>query len=267
MTFTYTPEGQQSSLTEAEQRTTFWTYTPGGKIHTKTKPDGTVLTYRYTEAGDLAQVGSREFQYDALGRCIGGTGFARTYDRFGNVVQEQIGDLTVQTAYDLSDRPTRRILPDKSQILYEYTGPFLAKISRISSVGDLLYTHTYDQFDLSGRVLSETGLFTTSYQYDLAGRRTAQRTPYFSEDLAYDATGNLLQKGAHSYAYDAADQLIYSSEQGSLTYDKHYNRIAKNNDWFNIDALHQIEEYSYDLNGNLVPSQALHSTNSISLSK
>jgi len=169
------------------------------------------------------------------------------------VIQEEFdGGLSVTTTYDHSNRPTQRMLPDGSQILYEYDGPFLRKINRLNASGDLLYSHTYDQFDLSGRVLSETGFFNSSYQYDKAGRRIAQTNPYFTEDLAYDESGNLLRYGDHSYGHDAADQLTFSSEQGTLTYDKRYNRIQKNSDRIEIDALNQIEDLSYDRNGNLL---------------
>ena len=253
LTFNYTPEGFRSSLAEARQRTTFWTYTPGGKIQTKVKPDGSVLSYEYTEDGDLARVGSREFQYDALGRIIRGTGFSREYDLFGNVIKEELATgLIIRTSYDDFDRPVQRILPDQSSILYEYEGPFLVKISRLNAKGDLLYVHSYDQFDLNGRVLSETGLFNCCYRYDRVGRRIAQTCPFFSEELAYDEAGNLIRKGTHSYAYDGADQMISSSGQFSLTYDKHYNRQAQNGDWSGIDELNQLEGLIFNENGCLV---------------
>jgi len=295
LAFTYTPEGLRSSLSEAKQRTTSWTYTPGGKIQTKLKPDGSVLRYEYTEDGDLARVGSREFQYDALGRVINGTGFSREYDLFGNIIKEELygtrsslvndeshiasiwprndsskmgcsdgspnspnltachiaTGLTVRTSYDDFDRPIQRILPDLSSILYEYEGPFLVKISRLSANDDLLYSHTYDQFDLGGHVLSETGLFNCSYRYDQAGRRICQTSPFFSEELSYDEAGNVTRKGAHSYTYNASDQMILS-DKFSLTYDKHYNRQAQNDDLVGIDALNQVEGHIFNANGCLV---------------
>ena len=251
--FTYTPEGFRSSLSEAGQRTTLWTYTPGGKIQTKVKPDGTSLFYEYTEDGDLARVGLREFQYDSLGRVISGTGFSKGYDMFGNVVKEEfVTGLTVKTSYDDFDRPTQRILSDQSSVLYEYEGPFLVKMNRLNAKGDLLYTHTYDQFDLNGHVLSETGLFNSCYRYDRAGRRIAQTSSFFNEEFGYDEAGNLIRQGTHSYVYNGADQLISSSDQFSLTYDKHYNRQAHNGDWFGIDELNQVSGLVFNENGCLV---------------
>lgn len=251
--FAYTPEGFKSSLTEAKQRTTSWTYTPGGKIETKTKPDGSVLRYEYTEDGDLARVGSKEFEYDAFGRVIRGTGFSREYDPFGNVIKEEFATgITVKTSYDDFDRPIERILPDQSSICYTYEGPFLSKIRRLNSDGNVLYTHTYEQFDLNGHVLSETGLFHCSYSYDRAGRRIAQTNPFFSEELVYDENGNLIRKGTDSYTYDGADQLISSSGHFSLTYDKHFNRQTYNGKEARIDELNQIEGLVFNENGCLV---------------
>lgn len=252
LTFTYTPEGFRSSLTEAGQRTTRWTYTPAGRIRTKIKPDGTHIQYEYTVEGDLARVGSRDFQYDALGRLTGGTGFSRKYDPFGNILREDLATgLILRTSYDHSDRPTERILPDQSRILYTYEGPFLLKISRLNPDGTPLYIHTYDQFDKAGHVLSETGAFTSTYQYDQVGRRTSQTSPYFTEDFVYDPSGNLIRKGSHAYTYDAADQLILSEGEFALCYDQHFNRKAKNSDRFTLDSLNQIEDLPYDVNGNL----------------
>ncbi len=258
LTFTYTLEGFKSSLTESGQRTTSWAYTPGGKIQTKTKPDGTVVHYEYTTNGDLTRLGSREFQYDALGRIIRGTGFFREYDLFDNVIKEElVTGLIVRTSYDDFDRPIQRILPDRSSILYEYEGPLLVKIKRISPNGNLLYTHTYDQFDLNGHVLSETGFFGCCYRYDRLGRRIAQASPFFSEELAYDKAGNLIRKGAHLYAYDGAGQLISSSGQFSFAYDKHYNRQPQNGDWFGTDELNQVKGLIFNENGCLIQKSFL----------
>jgi YD repeat-containing protein len=145
--FSYTPKGNQASLTEGGIRTTFWTYTPGGKIQTKTKPDGTLLSYEYNLQGELIKVGSclgssREFQYDRLGRLAQGSGFSRTLDPFGNILREEFSnDLWIESTYDDWNRPLERILPDYSRIVYEYEGPFLKQVVRLNSNGSILYTH------------------------------------------------------------------------------------------------------------------------------
>jgi RHS repeat-associated protein len=255
--FTYTPEGRKASFKEADQRTTCWTYTPGGKVATKTKPDGTTLFYQYTLYGELAEVGSRKFEYDLLSRLVKGTGFSRDYDGFGNIVREEFGGkLSVETGYDSSGRPLQRILPDASRIEYEYDGPFLIKVYRYGPDATLLYTHSYNQFDLDGNLLEESGYFTTSYRYDKAGRCTLQTSPYFLESLSYDVSGNLIQKGPISLAYDPADQLIRIGD-ATFNYDKHSNRIAHNDTVYPIDPCNQLSQFQYNANGCLVFGDAL----------
>lgn len=251
--FTYTPGGLKASMCEACQRSTYWTYTPAGKIQTKTKPDGTVLYYEYNSQGDLVNVGSREFEYDERGRLIKGSGFSREIDAFGNITKEEFGNgLVIENIYDDWDRPIIRILPDNSRIEYEYEGPFLKNIVRIGKNGTALYSHRYNEHDAYGRILSETGFFTTSYSYDKAGRRNFQKNPYFEEKIDYDLSGNLIQKGKISYCYDNANQLISEEGKFSIQYDKHYNRIEKNRDEISVDSLNQLQSEAYDLNGNLV---------------
>jgi len=244
LTFAYTPGGYRASATEAGVRTTSWTYTPGGKIQTKIKPDGTHINYAYDLQGKLVKVGSREFSYDELGRLVQGSGFSRTLDPFGNLLREEFSnELSIESIYDDSDRPLERKLPDQSRIVYEYQGPFLKKVMRVSHSGSILYTHTYDQHNEAGLPLSETGLFQTTYGYDKTGmRRTLQANPYLTEHLSYDKAGNLIQRGAATYTYDDASQLTSETEKFTARYDEHYNCIERNGE--------PLAGIVYDENGN-----------------
>ena len=104
-------------------------------------------------------------------------------DPFGNILREEFSSgLVVTSSYDDYSRPVQRILPDDSQILYAYEGPFLKTVTRLDSRGSQLYSHTYEEFDEKGNPLFETGLFSTSYSYDKEGRRIFQKNPYFAID-------------------------------------------------------------------------------------
>lgn len=253
LTFTYTPEGYLASMCEAGHRTTYWTYTLGGKVQSKMKLDGTIIPYEYNSQGQLIRMGSRVFRYDALDRLIGGSGFTRDLDPFGNILREELSSgLILRSSYDDSSRPIQRILPDGSQILYFYEGPFLKTVTRLDRRGSPLYSHTYEAFDEKGNVLLEAGLFSASYVYDKVGRRTVQKNPYFAEEMEYDRSGNLIQKGNVRYFYDAASQLISEEGKFQLAYDHHYNRTAENGEAIVIDALNQRGDFEYDLNGNLL---------------
>ncbi len=257
--FTYTLQGFLSSMCEGGKKTTYWTYTPGGKVQSKQKPDGTLIPYEYNSQGELVRVGSREFRYDALGRVIQGSGFIRELDPFGNILQEELSTGTIITSsYDEFHRPIKRILPDKSTIIYEYEGPFLKQVIRKGlSLGYLYnssyeYTHTYNQYDEKGRLLEEEGAFTSQYGYDTEGRLSYQKCPYLEESLKYDLSGNLIQKGESKYVYDDASQLISEEGKFEYGYDLYHNRIWENGEEIPLDNLHQRRDLSYDLNGNLV---------------
>ena len=253
LSFSYTPGGLRASMTEGGIRTTFWTYSPSGKLQTKTKPDGTRLIYEYNSQGELIKVGSREFEYDRLGRLVQGSGFSKTLDPFGNTLREEFSNgLWIESKYDDWSRPLERTLPDYSRIAYEYEGPFLKTVSRLHSNGSILYTHTYDQYNEAGLPLSETGLFQTTYAYDRTGvRRTSQINPYLKEELAYDEAGNLIRRGAVTYTYDNASQLISETNKFSARYDQYYNCIEKNGRTQPVDATGRVQGLPYDKNGNL----------------
>ena len=259
LTFTYTPEGNLLSMCEAGKRTTYWSYTPGGKVHSKTKPDGSIIFYEYNSQGELVQVGSRAFAYDGKGRLIEGTGFTRELDPFGNILKETWANgLVIESSYDDWHRPTQRTLPDGSYIRYQYEGPFLRKVLRKAiyhgyfSSSEYEYTHSYNEYNRQGLVLEETGAFTSQYSYDKTGRRIYHISPYFEQELVYDPTGNLIQKGDTSYSYDDANQLISEEGKVHLAYDQHYNCIQKDENELLVDELNQREDLAYDLNGNLI---------------
>ncbi|VHO05230.1 tRNA3(Ser)-specific nuclease WapA precursor [Candidatus Rhabdochlamydia sp. T3358] len=255
--FSYSPKGNQTSLTEAETRTTFWTYTPSGKIQTKTKPDGTLLSYEYNSQGELIKVSSRlgssrEFQYDRLGRLTKGSGFSRTLDPFGNILKEEFSNgLMLESTYDDWNRPLTRTLPDYSRIVYEYEGPYLRRVTRLNPKGSTLYSHIYEEYNEAGLPLSETGLFQTTYTYDKTGRRTSQINPYLNDTLIYDKAGNLIQRGTVVYTYDKVSQLTSETDKFTALYDQHYNCIEKNGKPQPVDAINQIQGLPYDINGNL----------------
>jgi RHS repeat-associated protein len=175
---------------------------------------------------------------------VGGTGFARTLDPFGNILREEWSNgLWIESDYDEWDRPIERRLPDRSRITYKYEGSFLKKVARVSKDGTEVYSHVYDNHDTRGNPQLETGLFGTTYEYDKSGRRIKQQSPYFQETVDYDPSGNLVRKGNTIYTYDALSQMTSESGRFTAQYDVHYNLKELNG------APLEIE---YDLNGHLL---------------
>ena len=251
--FSYTSGGKRSVCSEAGIRDTKWGYTPGGKISFKQKPDGSLLHYEYDSLGRLTKVADRQFQYDELDRLIGGTGFVRKLDAFGNILREEWSTgLWIESSYDDWNRPLERILCDNSRVVYEYEGPFLKRVVRYDNEGTLLYIHTYQERDAAGHVLSEKDFFSTFSTYNKRGAKTSQINPYFNEEISYDAAGNVIQRGLVKYAYDDASRLTFESGKFAARYDLRHNCIEKNGRAIALDTLNQLQEEDYDANGNLL---------------
>lgn len=197
--------------------------------------------------------GIREFRYDPLRRLVGGSGFSRVLDAFGNILREDFANgLWIESEYDTSDRPIERRLPDGSRIHYEYQGPFLKKVIRLNKDGSVIYSHSYEDYDQRSNPGREVGYFISLYKYDKMGRRINQHNPYYQETIEYDAVGNIIRKGDIFYTYDVLSQMTSESEHFTAKYDHRYNLQEINGAKIQTDSLNQIEGLSYDLNGNLL---------------
>lgn len=269
----YDPLNRMTTLIEAPgtsfEKTTRYTYTPTGQIHQITKPSSTLLTHTYTPLQFLATRISSDgtiddtFLYDRLGNLLESTDkthsttLYRTYDPQDRLLTERLpSGLLFKNTYDLQGRRTLLQLPDKSSIRYTYDPLYLRSIHRTLPSGQN-YTHTYNTYDFSGNLLSQThlnNLATISYTYDPLARPTSLTSSFFSHQVLYDPVGNITQ--AHlsgeplSYTYDDLYQL--TQEKGhTYAYDALYNRLQKDDQTFSLNALNQPTSLHYDPNGNL----------------
>lgn len=99
------------------------------------------------------------------------------------------------------------------------------------------WTYTYDDFNRLARSLRQTGHLSYTYAYDRYGNMwhgDGSLSLGFSggnnriDGFSYDAAGNLLNDGVHSYTYDAENRLI--SVDGGATsyfYDAEGHRLEK----------------------------------------
>ncbi len=257
-------------------RTTRYTYTPTGLLAGKTKPDGITLLYSYDPLSYLKTISSSDenlslkFNFNHLGQLIqasdGNNAIQRTLDLSGNILEERFSTgLVINKTYDAFDRPLSLSLLDQGQVLYGYNPLFLKSVSRLAS-GNILYTHQYNDYDLSGHLETESligNLGQVRHKTDLMGRNTSISSPYFTQTCAYDAEDNLVNttiNGADfQYGYDDLYQL--TSEAGtdhseSYAYDSNFNCIQENGDsrkYNELDELLSADniECTYDLNGNL----------------
>ena len=197
----------------------------------------------------------------------------REYDTHNRLIKETLDTgLSLSYAYDLHDRLLSVTLPDQSGVQYVYNAHYLTTINRIRN-NELAYSHQYTAYDQAENVLQMQLPFQAgriNYSYDLLGRSISIDALHWQESVpsnGYDAASNLLQRQVsdaqgvinYSYTYDDLYQLTSETGEETITYanDSLYNRIAKNNQPYAINAFNQLLQqtdcsYSYDVNGNLL---------------
>lgn len=286
--YKYDPSGNLIETCEAdgtpERKITKYTYDTSGQKKTEIKPDGTILHYIYDALGRLKEYRASDntfhyvYEYDLNGNPIriadqvNGTETEKFFDKNNRLIQETLANgLTLKYTYDLSGKPIKITFPDESGMELTYENEFLKEVSRISEKGEKLYSHLYDNYDLSGNVTACTLIGKAgnlSNEIDLNGRLKGIHTETWTGSITSDkATGNVSTKtfkdhlgdASSDYTYDELNQLI--EEIGDFTdkysYDSLYNRIGKGADHYTLNHLNQIihdgkSHYEYDPNGNLI---------------
>jgi YD repeat-containing protein len=174
------------------------------------------------------------------------------YDAFGHIILGTLANgLSESWGYDARGRVTAMAVGTNctggncSTNQYRYTTSYFAN-SNITSSTDTVngnWTYTYDDFN---RLLTGVGNNGQgcSWDYDRYGNRWHQNAhsgicpaPQYSftgnnnriDGASYDALGNLLNDGVHSYKYDAENRI--SAVDGgatTYTYDVDGRRVTKN---------------------------------------
>lgn len=262
------------------ERKTSYTHTPSGKIQSITHPNGVTIHYEYSPLGYLEKRTSSDgtidhsFKHNKTGNLIhckdtiNGVEVTREVDSFGNIISESISTgLYLNKTYDCMDRPLTLVIPHAGLIQYHYNPCNLTKMERRDLKGNCLYSHTFNTYDLSCRLMEESlmhGLGKTVYTYDLEGRITSITNPLFHEDYFYSLEGNLIEKKgkekSHQYRYDFLNQLITEirdNDVESYAYDALYARTIRNGQKTRLNELCELLQQNettlaYDLNGNLI---------------
>ncbi len=267
----------EAAETEEEKVTTFIYNAFGEKLRT-IKADGTVIEHTYDAFGRLKTFSSNDnsfcytYEYDLNGNLIksydsiNNETTHREYDACNNMVKEILGTgYEINYSYDGLARPLHVILPDSSSIEYLYDALRLREVKRYKE-GVEQYCHIYKEYDLAGNLLEEekpTG--TVAYQYNLNSQLEKINSPFFSENLTYDAVSNLTsyeinqpsQNLLAEFTYDDLYQL--KTEKGikahQYCHDSLFNCVEKDNKPQEINSLNQLlktfdKTYTYDKNGN-----------------
>ena len=267
----YDNRGRLSTLVEADgtldAKETRYKYTPNGKKAQTIKSDSGVLFYGYNGLGYLTSLTSsdgtvnHQMTYNRLGHLLTTDGIQRVPDAKGRVLLETFPNgHSIQNRYDLQGRRVECRIPKANDLLIEYTYNAL-DLQRITcKKKDGRFTHLYGKRDLAGNLLQEQLIngSTITYSIDALSRRIGLETKLFKQEiLEFDPVGNIhamrVQGYNNSYKYDDLYQL--TSETGLFThsyaYDTLYNRLQKDDEDYQINALNQaVSHFVYDLNGN-----------------
>lgn len=291
----YGPMNHLEQLIEAEgsdeEKTTFYTYNHLGKIKEQQLPGAKKpLNYTYDKYGRLTRIDysedktlllSNSFCFDNRGNITSastqeGCKITRDFNAFNQITKEKIddgqGQYTQQFQYDRLGRLKTITLPDLSSINYTYDAVFGREVSRISSIGKQLYSHTYNEYDLSGQLTEDTLIGycgDRAISYDAGGHINSITTDMHSEivpDQGYTPMGHILSVQKESefpsensdYAYNDLSQLISENNQIQKTYsyDSLHNRVNEDQQALIYNTLNQLThrsdlDYTYDSQGNL----------------
>jgi RHS repeat-associated protein len=174
-------------------------------------PPSLLSTAHFNAAGSLLTA--------SLGNGINET---QTYDS-----RLRLSSITDGSAYSLS-------IPSSGG--YAPNGDILAANDSVNGN----WTHTYDDFNSLLGANQNSGAQVYSYDYDRFGNRWHQNGPHsmmlsFSglnnrmDSYSYDAAGNLLNDGAHTYTYDAENRItqVDAGATASYLYDAEGRRVQK----------------------------------------
>jgi RHS repeat-associated protein len=263
-TYTYSPTGMRTSMIDGSG-TTSYTYDPRDRMLTKAAVAGTI-TYAYDASGNVASVDSSNangtsvsYTWDATNQLasitdnrVGGTTTtAYTPTRRPSRLSQPNG-IGSTYSYDSLDRVTSLLWrqgtsPDP---IARWVDLFDARGQRTSSTDVTGRSASYG-YDAASHLTSETisgdprgAGFNGGLEYSLDGTgnrltRTstlaslgAQSFSYDANDQlsteTYDANGNTLSTGGHTFAYDFENRLV--SKDGAaatVAYDCDGNRVAK----------------------------------------
>ncbi len=223
--FSYDPNGNLLSVTDARSNQTTYTYENMDRLATRTDPLLRAESYQYDLAGNMTEFTDRKSQitsytYDGLNRRTSVTyadtsTTSYTYDAGNRLIQ--IDDsiaLTITRTYDGLNRSTSETTPQGS---VNYTYDTAGRRTSMTVSGQPSVVYSYDNANRLTQITQ--GAAIVSFTYDNAGRRTSLTLP----------NGVLVE-----YVYDAASRLTEITYKqggtivlGNLTYeyDKNGSRI------------------------------------------
>jgi RHS repeat-associated protein len=200
------------------------------------------------------------------------------YDPFGHLTAATFANgLSQSWAYDNRGRPQAMAVGTNCSVgkctgstaySYSITNPSNGQTGYAPN-GDILFandtvngnwSYGYDDFNRTLTSNKNSGQQTYSYDYDRYGNRWHQNAPQGGwtsilsftgnnnriDGYSYDAAGNVLNDGSHSYKYDAENRISSVDNGGTTyTYDAQGRRVAKNTGG-------SLTDFIYDREGHII---------------
>lgn len=204
---------EQLNTVSSGGNTTSYTYDPAGNLHITTLPNGYVETRNYDNAGRLIQVDNAK-NSSVL------SDYAYTLDPVGNpkkVLQTGAVSSTTTYSYDGNNRLT--------DACYQLT------CNENPGSTDPYIHYSYDE--AGNRLAEARPSGTTNYVYnnqnELCAASTSGTPSCSAPTFSYDANGNETAAGSRTFIYNAANQVVSTTNAGtatSYTYDGDGNRLS-----------------------------------------
>jgi len=266
MQYTYTPNGEVASITDALGHTRQYTYDAENRLIAETNALGETTQLSYDTAGRLQTVTDAlghitKYHYDGAGRLVsvidgeGRTVQQLTYDGAGRPVawQDGLGHRT-RLRFNALHQRVEDTDADGHTRHYRYDAAHrLTEVIQGEGADEVTYRQTWDGEDRNTSYTDASGN-QTRLTYDRSGRLLQEtnaagaRTAYTYDDRGW-LSAKLDAKGQETrYTYDAAGRLIRATDEAGeivLTYtpDGQVTRVLE---------AEQHEERTYDAAGRLL---------------
>ncbi|MCG8506346.1 MAG: hypothetical protein MI755_17210 [Sphingomonadales bacterium] len=239
-TYTYSDNGQQTSVTDANGNRTDWFYDGHDRLEKTQFPSPTT-------AGQSNTSDYESFTYDKNGNVLtkrtrAGDTITNVYDALNRVTSKTPGtDKAVAYAYDKLGRQTQVKFTDNSHIIdyvYDDAGRLTSATDDGPSAGPRVISYQYDKASNRTRITHPdlTPEFYITYAYDAVNRVTAIKengatalATYAYDDLARRTSVTLGNGLVTSYAFEAdsaLDSLTHnlSGTTNDVTFTFNYNK-------------------------------------------
>ncbi|MGP0104360.1 CARDB domain-containing protein, partial [Rhodoblastus sp.] len=198
--YSYNSAGELTSATATDGGVTTYAYNSAGQLIGETNPQGQVLSYAYNSEGELSSLTDpngavTNYSYNSAGRLTSMT------DGSGNLIESY--------TYNAANQLTGETMGNGASTQYSYNANGAPiEILSLNADGTTASDYRYS-YNGSGQVV---GVATTdgawTYGYNASGEMT-------ESDFA--STNSSIQSQTISYVYDAAGNLVSSTDNGVVT--------------------------------------------------